>query len=72
MVSIVVSSLELRWSGDGGAVLDTGRFSFPKGQGVTGGDGPVMEHDSCKQKKKRSSVHLWDLSFLVLINNVHS
>lgn len=52
MVSVIVSSLQLCRSGDGGAVLDTGCFSLLKGQGVAGGDGPVMKHNSCKQKDR--------------------
>lgn len=55
VIPIIISSLELCWSGDGGAVLDTGCFSFLKGQGIPRGDGPVMKHNSCEQKKNYAS-----------------
>lgn len=48
VVSVIVSSLELGWSGDGGAVLDTGCLGLLKRQGVAGGDGSVVEHDTCE------------------------
>lgn len=51
VVSIIISSLELCWGGDGGAVLDTGRLSLLKRQGVAGGDGSVVEHNTCKMQK---------------------
>lgn len=51
MVSIVVGSLELGWSGNGGAVLDTGCLGLLKRQGVAGGDGSVVEDNTCEIQK---------------------
>ena len=46
VVSIVIRSLQLGRGGDGGAVLHTRGLGLLKRQGVAGGDGPVVEHDT--------------------------
>lgn len=51
VIPIIISSLELCWGGDGGAVLDTGCFSVLKGQRVPRGHGPVVKHNSCDGRK---------------------
>lgn len=56
VVSIIISSLELCWSGDGGTVVDTGCLRLLEGQGVAGGDGPVVEHNSCETQKVRGTL----------------
>ena len=53
MISIIVSSLQLGWSGDGGTVLDAGSLRLLERQGVAGGDGPVVEHNTCDIRKVR-------------------
>lgn len=48
VVSIIVGGLKLGWSGDGGAVLHTSCLGLLKRQGVAGGDGSVVEHNTCE------------------------
>ncbi len=48
VVSIIVGSLELRWSSNGCTILDTSSLGLLKRQGVAGGDGSVVEHDACE------------------------
>ena len=52
VVSVIISSLELFWSGNGGTVLDAGCLGLLKCQGVAGGDGSVVEHNTCETQKK--------------------
>ena len=46
VVPIVIRSLQLGRGGDGGAVLHARGLGLLKGQGVAGGDGAVVEHDT--------------------------
>jgi len=46
VVSVIVGGLQLGRSGDGSAVLDAGGLRLLKVQGVAGGDGPVVEHNT--------------------------
>lgn len=55
MVSIIISSLELCWSGNGGTVMDAGCLGLLEGQGVTGGDGPVVENNSFETIREQNT-----------------